>query len=200
MTMPLSVPSIISQAWPISPKPVISVQAFTGYEAVHPAAMRFRLDMEATTRRTVSSSAMSALMAVDMIPVPEDGLEDGDIHRADRQADDVERQLRDSPHGIYVREGVGNRDLAKGVSLVHDVGEEVQGQDQGELVIQPVYPGVIGAFHSHDEVGITHHGQGVQQLVQDPRTDFAGSTGPVHAAGQFDLGGVLCHGDVLICG
>ena len=53
-------------------------------------------------------------------------------------------------HGVDVGEGVGGRHPSPVVGIVDDGGEEVDGEDDGEIVSHPVHGGVVGRVEAHD--------------------------------------------------
>ena len=78
-------------------------------------------------------------------------------------------------HGVDIGKGVGGRDLAVGVGVVHDGGEEIQGLHHCELVGEAVNRGVIRGGSSHQEGFILDLGQSAQDLREVGLAELGGS-------------------------
>ena len=71
-----------------------------------------------------------------------------------RPGDEVEREQRRATHRVDVGERVRGRDASPVVGVVDDRREEVGGDDDGEVVAQPVDRGVVGGVEADEQVGI----------------------------------------------
>ena len=109
----------------------------------------------------------------------EDLAEDADIHLADRETDDIHRGNRPSAHRIDIPERIRHGDPTEGVRIIHDRGEKIDGLDDGQVVAEPVNPGILGMLHADDQVRIGNERQILQRFLQVPRTYLAGSPGSV---------------------
>ena len=106
----------------------------------------------------------------------------------------VEGQDRPSSHGVAVAEGVGRRDGAPDVGVVDDRGEKVDGQQQRQVVADPVDGGVVGRVESQQEVRVLAAvvlAEAAQDLRQVTGTELAGSAGAVRELGE--AGSVCLH-------
>ncbi len=59
-----------------------------------------------------------------------------------------------SAHGVNVAERVGGGDLAEGVGVVHDGGEEIDGLDECQIGVELIDAGVVGVVEADQDVGI----------------------------------------------
>ena len=66
----------------------------------------------------------------------------------------VQRQQRRAAHRVDVGERVGGCDAAPVIRVVDDGGEEVRGDDDREVVAQPVDGGVVGGVEPDEQIGI----------------------------------------------
>ena len=60
------------------------------------------------------------------------------------ESDYVEGEQRRSPHRVDVAEGVRRGHLSEDVRVVDDRREKIDRLDEGDVVVQPVYGGVVG--------------------------------------------------------
>ena len=102
-------------------------------------------------------------------------------------AEQVEGQDRPAAHRVAVAEGVGRRDGAPEIGVVDDRGEEVDGQQQRQVVADPVDGGVVGRVESQQEVRVLAAvvlAEAAQDLRQVTGTELAGSAGAVRELGE----------------
>ena len=78
---------------------------------------------------------------------------------ADGKGDDIHGGQGFAAHRVDVAEAVGRRDLAEQIGVVHDRREEIQGLDQGGLIIQAVDAGVVGRVDSHQNIRVRDPGK-----------------------------------------
>ena len=105
-----------------------------------------------------------------------------------READDVQGGLYLTAHGVDVAEGIGGRDLAEGVGVLHHGWEEVQGLDDGDVVGHLVHGGVVLAVVADEQIFVL---RAPGQQAQHPAEDAGAQLGGAPAAlTELDL---LCH-------
>ena len=81
---------------------------------------------------------------------------------------DVERGERLAAHGVHVAERVGRGNGSKGVGIVDDGGEEIDGLHEGLALVEAIDAGVVGEVEADEQVGISvcwQTCQGAPQLV-----------------------------------
>jgi hypothetical protein len=103
-------------------------------------------------------------------------LEDGPIHLLDGKGDHVHGDQGLTPHGIDITEGVGGGNLPEAEGVVHDGREKIDGLDEGNIIGQLIYPGIVQMVYAHQEIRMVGHWKLAQDLVQVPWTDLCGST------------------------
>jgi len=99
-----------------------------------------------------------------------------------RPAEQVEGEHRAAAHGVAVAEGVGGGDGPPEVGVVDDGGEEVDGQQERQVVADPVDGGVVGRVEAQQEVRVLAAvvlSEAAQDLRQVTGTELAGSAGAV---------------------
>jgi hypothetical protein len=106
----------------------------------------------------------------------DDLAKDRAVHGFDRTGKDVHRQQWSAAHRVDIAQGIGGGDLTKGKGVVDDRSEEIDGLDQGDLVIEPVNPGIIGRFRPDDQVRVARQINSTQYLAQVPWAKFGSST------------------------
>ena len=111
-----------------------------------------------------------------VLPTAQDLGEHAQRKRVRWKADDVERSERLTAHGIDVGEGIRRCDLAKGVWIIDDRREEVDGLHEREVVGQHEDPRVIEGLATDDQVGIGPVRERRERSRQVTRTQFGGST------------------------
>ena len=70
------------------------------------------------------------------------------------KADDGQRRQGTSAHGVNITQGIGGRNLAKGVRVVNDGREEIYGLDERLSGGNFVHSGVVGCVKANQHVGI----------------------------------------------
>ena len=86
-------------------------------------------------------------------------------------------------HGIDIAQRVGGGDGAKGVRIVDNGREEIDGLHQSELRRQLVHAGIVGGVKPYQHILIRPAGHRCQNLVQQLWTKLARSTGSLHVGG-----------------
>ena len=98
------------------------------------------------------------------------------------QAHDVQRGAGLAAHGVHVAQGIGRRDLAEEIWVIHDGREKVRGLHQGHLVGDYIDAGIVAFVVAHDEPGVVVGFKALQHAGQRARAHL----GPAaRAAGQL---------------
>ncbi len=97
------------------------------------------------------------------------------FHFVDGKADDIHRRERLSTHGVDVGQRICHAYLTKGVGIIDNGCEEVEGLYDGEIISQFIDPGVIGIFNTNNQIWIRYQRKPAKRLIQVTRTYFAGS-------------------------
>ena len=97
--------------------------------------------------------------------------------------------MRASAHGVDVAEGVGGGDLAEGVGVVHDGGEEIYGLDERQVRVELIHSGVVGVVEADQDVRVVLPGEFSEDLVQRGRTQFGSSAPGFDGRGEAGLFG-----------
>ena len=90
------------------------------------------------------------------------------IEVTDGKTRDVERGEGFAAHGVHVAERVGRGNGPKGVGIVDDGGEEIDGLHEGFALVEAIDAGVVGEVEADEQVGISvcwQTCQGAPQLV-----------------------------------
>ena len=104
-----------------------------------------------------------------------------------RQAQDVQRQLRLTAHGVDIADGIGRGDLPVQEGVVHDGREEVGGLHQRRVLIQIIDTGVVGAVVAHQQPGVAVGAEALQQVDQRAGTHLGAAASTGRQLCQFDL-------------
>ena len=105
-------------------------------------------------------------------------------------AHQVQAEERAAAHGVDVADRVGRRDAAPHARVVVDGGDEVGGDDQGAVVVQPPDRGVVARGRAHEQVGMTRKLKAAQNLRQLAGGELAASPRAVAELGQSSCLGV----------
>ena len=92
-----------------------------------------------------------------------------------RKTDNIQRKNGSPSHGIYVTEAIGRGDGSKHIGIVDDRGEEIDGLNDGELIVDTINGAVIGGFCTDEHIWIGDFGQNTQNLSEVFRTIFCRS-------------------------
>jgi hypothetical protein len=84
----------------------------------------------------------------------QDGTQYGAVEIPDGEADDIHRRKRPAAHGIDIAQRIGSGDPPKIEGIVDDGREKIEGLDQGDLIAEAVYPGIIGRLESNQKTGV----------------------------------------------
>jgi hypothetical protein len=112
-----------------------------------------------------------------------------------RKADDIHGQKRLAAHCIDIAQRIGDGNLTEQIRIVDHGGKEIEGEDQSEIVAYAVHPCIIRLVHAHEKIRVFHDRQYSHCLVQNLRTELAGSTGTVNHGRQLCL---FIHSDFLL--
>jgi hypothetical protein len=102
----------------------------------------------------------------------------------DGEADDGQRRLRHAAHGVDVADGVGGRDLAERVGVVHAGREDIHSQDCRRIGRQQDHARIVAGTGPHQHARIIHLRQSGEDLVQDGLADLRGAAGVAHVLRQ----------------
>ena len=103
----------------------------------------------------VAAGDDAARLAGLVVAAPQN-LPDGLGRQAVGHAQQIHGQLGLSAHGVHVAEGVGRRDLAKGIGIIHDGGKEIHRLDGCDFVADPVDAGIVAALKSDDYARVAY--------------------------------------------
>jgi len=107
---------------------------------------------------------------------------------------DVESGFDAAAHGEDIAHGVGGGDLAVDEGIVDEGGEEVEGLDDGGVLVNAIDAGIAEVISPDEQVGIGKHRQVPHQLGGGPDGQFARSAraGAVVHQSFFASKGHLC--------
>ena len=97
------------------------------------------------------------------------------IEIAGGETRDVERGERLATHGVHVAERVGRGNGPKGIGIVDDGGEEIDGLHEGLALVEAIDAGVVGEVEADEQVGIAVCWQTCQSAPQLVRAQLGGS-------------------------
>ena len=78
----------------------------------------------------------------------------------------VQHQQRRSAHRVDIAQRIGCRDLPKLIPTAAHWREEIGGENQGRLIVQPVHTGIVVRLDTYHQIGVRDHGQLGQDLSQ----------------------------------
>ncbi len=107
---------------------------------------------------------------------------------------DRERQEGRAAHGEHIVESVRRRNRSVVGRVVHDRREEIEREDQGALVVEPVDGGVVRRREPHEQVLSLCRHETREQLLQAGRGILGGAAPAGSEVRQFDCGGVGIQG------
>ncbi len=87
-------------------------------------------------------------------------------------------------HGEHVVQCVRGGDRAEVVRVVDDRREEVDGEDEGPLVVEPVHGGVVGRVEPDEQVGGFRRCERAEQALQPRRRILGGTASGAGEAGE----------------
>ena len=102
------------------------------------------------------------------------------------KAQQVEREHGTPAHGPDVREGVGGRNLAKQVRVVHHGREEVRGPHKAATVPQVVDVGVVRGVEAHEQARVLKARQVGEHLREVARRELRRAPGRFHELREPD--------------
>ncbi len=85
------------------------------------------------------------------------------------EADQIQGSQGFSAHGVDVAEGIGSCNSAEIVWSIDDGGEEIGGQNQGQVVVELVDGRIVRRRAAHENFGIGNFGQHAQKREQIAR-------------------------------
>ena len=113
-------------------------------------------------------------------PPGQDGLKVPGGHCLPRVTDNVQGGDRPPSHGINIAQGIGRRNLAKGIRIIDDRRKKIHRLDQGELRRQPEDAGIIGPFQTYQQIRMGLQGQAFQDFLQFPGRNLGSSARRPH--------------------
>jgi hypothetical protein len=97
------------------------------------------------------------------------------LNLPNRVADDAERGQRNPAHRIYIAQRIGRGNLAEHERVLSHRREDVNGENQRPLRIEPIDPGVVRGLAADQQVRVTEYRKLLQNLPQVFLTDLARS-------------------------
>ena len=88
---------------------------------------------------------------------------------------DREREQRHAAHREDIVERVRRRDRSEGPRVVDDRWEEVDGEDEGAVVVEPVHGRIVGGIEADEQIGRVDRDEAGEQLLEPCRRVLRGA-------------------------
>src|SRR5688572_9163447 len=106
----------------------------------------------------------------------EDFAQDLDVHLPLGKTDEIQTGLGLAAHSVDVAERIRRRDLPKGIGVIDNRGEEIDGVDDGKVRSQAKYSRVVRRLRPDQHIDVVELWQIVQNLHEVGGAELSGST------------------------
>ena len=89
---------------------------------------------------------------------------------------DIQRGFYRAAHGVNIAEGVGSRNLAENIRILHHGREEIQRLYHGNVIGELVHRGIVRMVEAYQQIGIGKGRKFVQRMGQCARAQFGSAS------------------------